>query len=270
MWVKCKQGCFPLSPCHAGPVLPNYSCFLFDHNPWTLLFPVSFIVPGVYYTTEYFQEEWVPTTIVSSMGLFLCSYIPVERLASLLQPCQSGTLLEVHNGKGGNQAWGKHNNHPHICGGSETTRVMLSGWASSSFFSLQRGTERDTKAAASSPDMHGRVLCLGSCRATCPAGKSFPRKREKRRSQAPLTPETSFEVRYAFLGHVIIHRLNLAVDYWSEFYYCYREQTCRLLLGAFRGLDWCFWKTAWRSTLSDRVVSLKAHIIPIFRYLFFN
>lgn len=100
MWVKCKQGCFSLSPWHAGPVLPNYSCFLFDHNPWMLLFPVSFIVPGVYYTTEYFQEEWVPTTIVSSTGLFLCSYIPVERLASLLQPYQSGTLLEVYNGTG--------------------------------------------------------------------------------------------------------------------------------------------------------------------------
>lgn len=121
----------------------------------------------------------------------------MERLASLLQPYQSGTLLEVHNGTGGEwgQVWGKHNNHPHVCGGNETTRVMLSGWASSSifFFLLQRGTEWDTKAAASSPDTQGRVLCSGSCRATCPAGKSFPRKREKRRSQAPLTPDTSFE-----------------------------------------------------------------------------
>lgn len=116
------------------------------------------------------------------------------------------------------------------------------------FFLLQRGTEWDTKAAASSPDMQGRVLCLRSCRATCPAGKPFPRKREKRRSQAPLTPDTGFGVRYAFLGHVIIHRLNRAADYWSDFYYCYREQTCRLLLDAFGGLDSSFWKTARRST----------------------
>lgn len=171
------------------PALCITAAFYLTTIPERFGFQRQFFFFSVYNATEHFHQDYEPTTThtVWIRGGKVLSVSQRVQLSS--SACRFQWKVQPHGSthdtpaqywrrtmEGGNYACGgggEYNNHPHICGANYTTPMMLMAqWVpafSNTVWKLEGWNLKPWHAKMS--------VVFREPRATCPAGKQFPRMR---------------------------------------------------------------------------------------------